>query len=297
MPLPLLLGAGLLAAGGAVASGAIGALSQASANDTNIQLQREAFDENERMWHLQNEYNSPVAQMQRLQEAGLNPNLVYGSGSVAGNQSGSVPQMQAAHVSPVTNGNFMADALSKALFTQAQLESVQEQTELSRTQQSVQQQQVLESAARTAEAYMRTARSEFDLGLAKDLRDYTLEAQKANVEHTWAEVARSNYSAMMQQAELQLMPLRERMSEAQINQIKAAINEVSIRASRENWDLTQLKNGKLAGNDIWSQLFNQVIRAQNGEDSVFDGVYDKNGNGAFWPLVDSIGKYLFGRWW
>ena len=30
------------------------------------------------MWNLQNEYNSPAAQMQRYQEAGLNPALMYG---------------------------------------------------------------------------------------------------------------------------------------------------------------------------------------------------------------------------
>lgn len=30
------------------------------------------------MWNLTNEYNSPAAQMQRYQDAGLNPNLIYG---------------------------------------------------------------------------------------------------------------------------------------------------------------------------------------------------------------------------
>lgn len=39
-------------------------------------------------WDLANQYNDPKAQMQRLAAAGLNPNLVYGSGNVAGNTSG-----------------------------------------------------------------------------------------------------------------------------------------------------------------------------------------------------------------
>lgn len=47
------------------------------------------------MWNRNNEYNSPEAQMARLKTAGLNPNLVYGSGSVAGNTSGSLPRYQA----------------------------------------------------------------------------------------------------------------------------------------------------------------------------------------------------------
>lgn len=37
-------------------------------------------------WQMQNAYNSPQAQMQRLKEAGLNPNLVYGNG-VEGNSA------------------------------------------------------------------------------------------------------------------------------------------------------------------------------------------------------------------
>lgn len=32
-------------------------------------------------WQANNDYNSPASQMQRLEEAGLNPNLVYGNGS------------------------------------------------------------------------------------------------------------------------------------------------------------------------------------------------------------------------
>jgi len=35
-------------------------------------------------WNLQNEYNSPAAQMQRFKDAGLNPNLIYGQSNEAG---------------------------------------------------------------------------------------------------------------------------------------------------------------------------------------------------------------------
>jgi hypothetical protein len=44
-------------------------------------------------WRRQNEYNSPLQQMQRLKEAGLNPNLVYGNGAVA--QGGSIASSSA----------------------------------------------------------------------------------------------------------------------------------------------------------------------------------------------------------
>lgn len=46
------------------------------------------------MWNLQNAYNTPQAQMKRFEEAGLNPNLIYGQGT-PGNAT-SAPQKHAA---------------------------------------------------------------------------------------------------------------------------------------------------------------------------------------------------------
>lgn len=54
---------------------------QKSANKANAKLWEDQRNWNEQMWHLQNEYNTPEAQMQRFQEAGLNPNLIYGQGT------------------------------------------------------------------------------------------------------------------------------------------------------------------------------------------------------------------------
>jgi len=53
-----------------------------------------AYQRDVEMWNTQNAYNAPAAQMERLKEAGLNPNMVYGSGSATGNTSGSMPKHQ-----------------------------------------------------------------------------------------------------------------------------------------------------------------------------------------------------------
>lgn len=50
-------------------------------NERNIALAREQMNWNESMWNKQNAYNHPIQQMQRLKGAGLNPHLIYGTGT------------------------------------------------------------------------------------------------------------------------------------------------------------------------------------------------------------------------
>jgi len=61
-------------------------------NKANIKMERETRQWNKKMWDAQNYYNHPTRQMARLQEAGLNPRLIYGnSPSGASGFAGSVP--------------------------------------------------------------------------------------------------------------------------------------------------------------------------------------------------------------
>ena len=45
------------------------------------QRQIQADKQNVNFWNMQNKYNTPLAQMQRFKDAGLNPNLIYGKGT------------------------------------------------------------------------------------------------------------------------------------------------------------------------------------------------------------------------
>lgn len=62
-------------------------LSTWMANRANMKLAQYSYDQQKQMIQEQNEYNSPLQQMKRYEEAGLNPALIYGNGaSSAGNQ-------------------------------------------------------------------------------------------------------------------------------------------------------------------------------------------------------------------
>jgi len=60
--------------------------------DFQMSEAQKARDFNLQMWNMSNQYNSPQQQMARLKAAGLNPNMVYGSGSAAGLSSGKAPE-------------------------------------------------------------------------------------------------------------------------------------------------------------------------------------------------------------
>ena len=78
-------------AAGQTASAAVGAFAQGKLNkktrEWNESMYQRQLNDNIKLWNMQNEYNSPMAQMQRLKDANLNPNLVYGTGTVANNAS------------------------------------------------------------------------------------------------------------------------------------------------------------------------------------------------------------------
>lgn len=79
----------LLAASTSMANTAMNAASQQKTNRWQLKLAQYAYDQERQMIQEQNEYNSPLQQLKRYEEAGLNPNLIYGEGKAsAGNQSG-----------------------------------------------------------------------------------------------------------------------------------------------------------------------------------------------------------------
>lgn len=88
-------------------------LINAATNKANRQLAEYEWSKNLEMWNLQNEYNSPTAQMQRLKDAGLNPNMMYGNIS-SGNAS-VLPKYQA----PTQQGAVMTPGQARAYYKNA----------------------------------------------------------------------------------------------------------------------------------------------------------------------------------
>lgn len=93
--------AAAISAGVSALSGGATAYATGKQNKKSRAFSREMYEktkaDNIKFWDMQNEYNSPQAQMERLKAAGLNPNMVYDKGGAiqaAGNIS--TPDVQGA---------------------------------------------------------------------------------------------------------------------------------------------------------------------------------------------------------
>lgn len=86
----------------------------------NLDLAKMQNEWNRNQWQMENAYNSPSAQIERMREAGLNPNMMYGGG-VSGNLSASSPSMSSGAAatpmdfSSLANKKTVGDAIMQTL--------------------------------------------------------------------------------------------------------------------------------------------------------------------------------------
>lgn len=128
-------------------------------------------------WRMMAEYNSPAAQMQRLKDAGLNPNLVYGSGADA-----QVGPVRATDTRTVTPQPLSFDAGSvlggyyDVQLRQAQIDNLQAQKTTNDARAQLTQ-------AQAAAALLGIDRSKLKYGQEKELYDTYLEFQRERLKN------------------------------------------------------------------------------------------------------------------
>ncbi len=155
---------------------ALGNVSAAAINSSGAKKsQARANKFNIAQWERNNEYNSPSSQMARLQSAGLNPNLIYGAGgsTAVGNSNGPpAPSKATPHSfqNPFANITQFADIRQKGATT-----------DNLKAQNTVIEQEAILKGAQTAKIGVETAKNKFDLGLAEELKNTSLQAASENL--------------------------------------------------------------------------------------------------------------------
>ena len=195
-------------------------LSTWMANRANRQLAQYSYEQQRQMIQEQNEYNSPINQIARYREAGLNPNLLFGQIS-EGNQ-GEIAKYNSPHIEPVPVGNVPAmigqaiQAAMQAELTKADLDIRHQQFENLKEQQfMIRAQRHAQDIDNMYESYV----TGFDPGLVSQAGDMDKVAnslrvhqQNASLRSTEALAAQRNASkALIQvQTEVQKLSWREK---------------------------------------------------------------------------------------
>lgn len=103
--------------------------------EANRKLAEYQYSKDLEMWNRANEYNTPAKQVERYTSAGLNPNLIYGTGSAsAGNTATSLPKYQAPSVKfdykPSVQLPMMLSMWQDFAIKQAQIDNLREQNRI-----------------------------------------------------------------------------------------------------------------------------------------------------------------------
>lgn len=150
-------------------------------------------DWNRKMWDLQNEYNLPANQMQRLRDAGLNPNLIYGTGAAGGQaaqvQRAEMPKYQAARPDyswdPIGVPNILG-MYQDYQIRSAQLDNVQAQADLTRERAASER---AYRPPRTSKYWSDSVKAEATAMYSHTAREVEVRQQRRNLEKTLLDLA------------------------------------------------------------------------------------------------------------
>lgn len=305
------MNAALINAGTAIATTA-GASYSANANDKKARAWNEQMYKQSRAdalsdWNMQNEYNSPKAQMERLKAAGLNPNLVYGNGNAMPTAANVKPSEFGSYHPETPNFDFSSMGGVIQSYFDNQVKTAQ--SDNLKATLGILEQEKLYKAAQTVNVLADTDLKKFDFGLKTDLRDVTMEGARANLNMILANIAGREAStkftidenqrqAAMQQPKLDAAVQQVINMKKQAGQIDAATAESwqrqyesaeRTKILREQWE-HWWKNGRNPNQSAQQQLLTSIFDAFSNPDSNInkgaDKWMDKN------PWFEKLGKAM-----
>jgi hypothetical protein len=246
-------------------------VSQAVQNKRNRQFAREQArwqrDTSRENWMMENEYNTPRQQMQRLQEAGLNPNLVYGNGADAMGGKISNPEAgQSQGTAPRLEGN--------AILAYADIKAKTAQTDLLQEQVQLAKQEQIWKAIQANKTLLESKMVDFDLSMKKNLAENTMEFARENLRQLSQNIYQSQENFNMDMAikqqtweqavfkNKQLQPLEK---EKMIEQIQSEKFQNTIREIQAEW----AKKGVMPNDPYFHRVLTSMIeRIINEPDTV-----------------------------
>lgn len=248
----------------------------------NLQRQHSLVD-----WTMQNEYNSPQAQMQRLKMAGLNPNMVYGRGTID-NQTGTVRSTDVKAWNPETPNFSLGAAAQTGLSAYYDTQIKQAQIDNLKAQNTDITNSAILKAAQTVATTQGTEMSKFDLGLKSELRQTSLQAAQESLRKLTTDIdismsandrAAALNSSNLKEAIERILSSREQRSKTIVEkeQIRKQIDIMKKDGELKDLDLNLKRIGVQPGDNIILRAAGQYLNKKGNKISEFLNSYDKYG--------------------
>lgn len=288
MAFPLLPLAGLAISG-------LGLWSGGRQNKRNIKFQKEQNLE-DRRWErymydvkrkdalsdfdLQNAYNSPEQQMQRLKEAGLNPHLVYGSGATT--EGATVRSSTGAggnQAAPKVDNSYVSKSLSiipQTMLMQGQLENMAAQRENIQSQTALNIKEQLVKDMQIANMGLQNEKGTFELTLARELKDTTIAKALADLAQTGATTGLISAQTDKTETETQyLLDKNDRDELANSANVALTLERIlseKIKQSKDQAEIDRLKQVLLnleTTNDLQNLLLQMKLKGIEPTDALW----------------------------
>lgn len=246
--------AGVAAIGGQL----LGNKSQSDANQANVELSREQMAWQEAMWNKQNAYNHPVQQMSRYREAGLNPNLIYGSGSASAGNAASVGSYNRATVEPYRGYNLgsAVESYQTMLNYQQEFDNKKASNEYIKTQTSALESRMLNDSFQRAKWAADTAHTNTKRQFAEKTMQMSADAIQANIAKVYQDIESRKVSTQLQELRMEMIRKYEgKISEARISNIQASTARV--------WQEMQFSKDLQPSRVALSNLVNEIKSAES----------------------------------
>ena len=253
-------------------------------NKKSRQFSRETYAktkaDNIQFWNMQNEYNSPEAQMQRLKKAGLNPNMVYDKGGAiqpAGNIS--TPDVQGGQFRTPDFGSIgtgLVQGYFDTKIKQAQYDNLKAANTKITQENALLAAQTLATSTQTKGYDLNNQLASENFQTSIDAATANLQQTRANTQYTLSENERK---AAMQAPNLQIaaqtvlkMKAETASTEAQKQQIYQTIKNLKQDYRLKEFEEDLAKQGIFKWDPLWARSLAQFLQGLTGETTSFTGL-------------------------
>lgn len=209
-----------------------GSKSQFNEQKKLIELQ---YQKNLEQWNRENEYNAPVAQMQRLRDAGLNPNLVYGNGNNTAGSAASSPSYGLAEAPNIIGeiGKVMQYNMMQTMNMMQQIQQTQAKVDTMETQRSLwDSMRILNSFRSAGIDFQNQIQKQFGMDLAysslENIRQNT-ERQKSEVEVNGSKIELNHSTVLKIDQQINLLKSQTKLTDTQIEELGWKMKEIAAQ--------------------------------------------------------------------